>query len=61
MADSGISAHAAMMILKIKAQTLEECAEEIVLDRPDLVRKWRGQARDLRQSMGEPDDDESGD
>lgn len=56
-----VSAAAAVQILKIKAQTLEDCAREVMLDRPDLYRKWTGEARQLRIMAGEDVDDESED
>ncbi len=56
-----ISAAAAVQILKNKAQTLEECARDVMLDRPDLYRKWTREARQLRITAGEDPDDESED
>ena len=54
MADKepGISISQAGQVLKIRAMTLEECADEIELDRPDLARKWRQEAGGLRAATG---------
>jgi hypothetical protein len=38
----------AAQVLSIRAMTLEECAEAVDLDRPDLARKWRQEAEGLR-------------
>jgi hypothetical protein len=54
MADGEISAAAAASVLRVKAVTLEECAAAVVLDRPDLYRKWVTEARKIRDVLGEP-------
>jgi hypothetical protein len=56
-----ISSAVAVQILVIKAQTLEENAREIMLDRPDLYRRWTIEARSLRKAAGQDVDDESED
>ena len=47
-----LDADRAQEILKIRASTLEECADEVEADpdrgRPDLARKWRREAEGLR-------------
>ena len=46
--DRNLSPDEAREVLRVRAYTLEQCADEIEMDRPDLARKWRVQALELR-------------
>lgn len=43
-----MSPEEAREVLRVRAMTLEECADAVEMDRPDLAYKWRREARDLR-------------
>ena len=51
-AEQGMDPGRALEVLRIRAATLEECAEQVDADpdrgRPDLARKWRREAEGLR-------------
>jgi hypothetical protein len=44
-------------VIRAKAEALEQCAREVEqpeeLARPDLARKWRGEAAQYRVAVGE--------
>lgn len=58
MAVGEISTETAGKILRIKADTLDMCAAAVMMDRPDLANKWRREAQELRNLLGDPVDDE---